>query len=93
MQVHVTSRKPIFDDRLGRLKAGDVVDLPEQKALFYIQRGEAVAYQTKVLQDRPSLGSGTQLSASPAAPVSQQTTASESEYGVKKTARKKKEAS
>lgn len=93
MKVHVVSNKAIFDDRLGRLNKGDVKDMPDHKANFYLRRGEVELYETKVIRDRPSEGAGKteQLSASPVAPVSQQTTANESESGVKKT-RKKKEA-
>ena len=92
MRIVITTRKPVFDDNLGRLKEGDVVDIVDHKANFYIQRGEAICYQTKVLQDRPCLAGGTteQLSASLPAQVLQQTIANESESGTKKRGRKPK---
>lgn len=58
MKIVITTRKPVFDDQLGRLKEGDVVDILDRKANFYIQEGLAMPYQTKVLQDRPLLDAG-----------------------------------
>lgn len=58
MRIVITTRKPVFDDKLGRLKEGDVVEVADRKAMFYIQRGEAMCYQTKVLQDRPCVADG-----------------------------------
>ena len=93
MKVHVISNKAIFDDRLGRLNKGDVKDMPDHKANFYLQRGEVELYETKIIRSRPfeAVGKTEQLSASPAAQVSPQTIVNESESGAKKT-RKKKEA-
>ena len=95
MKIIVTTRKPVFDDNLGRLKEGDIVDIADRKAAFYIQEGLAMCYQTKVMQDRPyqAVGATEQLSASPAVQASQQTIVSESEVGeqTKKRGRKKKE--
>ena len=93
MKVHVISNKAIFDDRLGRLNKGDIKDMPEHKANFYLQRGEVELYETKVIRDRPyeAAGKTEQLSASPVVQASPQTTVNESESGAKKT-RKKKEA-
>lgn len=95
MQIVITTRKPVFDDHYGRLKEGDVVEIQDRKANFYIQEGLAMPYQTKVMQDRPCLAAGTTepLSALPPARALPQTTVSESEVGEpKKRGRKKKEA-
>lgn len=95
MQITITTKKPVFDDVHGRLKEGDVIDVAAQKANFYIGQGLAMSYQTKVMQDRPSLGAGVTepLSALPVAPVLPQTTVSESEPGAKKKGRKPKQSS
>ena len=90
MKISITTRKPIFDDRAGKLSQGDTVEMPDHKAMFYIARGEAVHYETKVRHERPSMAAGAtqQSSASPVAQASPQTIASESEYGVKKRQKK-----
>lgn len=92
MEIQITTKKPVFDDQHGRLKQGQVIEVPQHKALFYIQRGEAVCYQTKVMQDRPyqAVGKVEQSSVLPPAQASQQTIATKLEDGVKKL-RKKKE--
>ena len=94
MQIVITTRKPVFDDSLGRLKEGDVVEIAERKANFYIQEGLAMPYQTKVMQDRPLLDAGKvePSSAAPAAQAYATKTLSESSDGAKKRGRKKKEA-
>ena len=89
MKVAITA-KAIYDDKFGRIVKGQTVDLPDHKARFYIERGEAEYYETKVLRDRPLLVAGEPLSASPAAQVSPQQTLSESDSGVKKRGRKPK---
>tara|TARA_R110000868_G_scaffold31576_4_gene115612 strand:- start:2508 stop:2729 length:222 start_codon:yes stop_codon:yes gene_type:complete len=53
MKIFIQSKKPLRDDKLGRLMHGDIVDLPEHKANFYLQRGEATTYETKIVIDRP----------------------------------------
>ena len=95
MQIVITTKKPVFDDNLGRLKEGDVVDILDRKANFYIQEGLAMPYQTKVLQDRPlpPAGATAQSSALPPAPPSQPMTANESSDGAKKRGRKPKQSS
>ena len=95
MKIVITTRKPVFDDQLGRLKEGDIVDLVDHKANFYIQRGEAMSYQTKVLQDRPLVGAGTveQSSALHQAPAYATKTLNESVDGEKKRGRKPKQSS
>jgi hypothetical protein len=55
MKVHVLSRV-IRDDRLGALKRGQIVDIPDHKAEFLRKKGEVEYYQTKVLRDRPRDG-------------------------------------
>jgi len=45
--------KAILDDKLGKLMKDEVVDLPDHKAKFYLERGDAVLYQTKVVHERP----------------------------------------
>jgi len=87
MKVAITA-KAIFDDKFGRLNKGQTVDLPDHKARFYIERGEAEYYETKVLRDRPLSVAGEPLSASPAAQVSFTQTLSESGVGEKKRGRK-----
>jgi hypothetical protein len=52
MKVSVTA-KVILDDKLGKLIKDQVVDLSDQKANFYIQRGDVILYQTKVVHERP----------------------------------------
>jgi hypothetical protein len=89
MKVSVTA-KTIFDDRMGKLTKGQVVDLPDHKAKFYIQRGEVEYYETKVLRERPYPAAGTPLSASPVAQVSPSQTFEQSESGVKRRGRKPK---
>lgn len=95
MKIEITTKKPVFDDAYGRMSQGQVVEMPDHKANFYIKEGLAMCYQTKVMQDRPCLAAGTTepLSALPPAQVLPQTIASESEIGEpKKRGRKKKEA-
>ena len=87
MKVSVTA-KAIYDDKLGRLNKGQVAEMPEHKARFYLERGEVEYYETKVLRDRPYQAAGTPSSASPVAQVSQPQTSSESDSGEKKRGRK-----
>ena len=94
MQITITTKKSILDDRLGRLRTGETYEMPDHKAMFYLQRGEAMLYQTKVMQDFPSVGAGKveQSCAQPVAQVSQPTTSNESESGEKKRGRKPKQS-
>lgn len=91
MKVAVTA-KLIRDDRLGQLRVGQVVDMLDHKARFYLARGEVELYETKVLRESPSMAVGAPLSASPAAPASQPQTLKPSGDGAKKRGRPKKEA-
>lgn len=86
-------KKVIFDDKLGKLTAGQVVDLPEHKAVFYIERKDAEAYETKVIRENPykAVGAMVQSSALPAALVLPEQTSSLSESGEKKRGRPKKD--
>lgn len=90
MQI-VIEAKVMYHDRLGKLTKGTTVDVPDGLASDWLRRGFAVRYETKVMQERPSLADGGTLSASPAAQVSQQQTLSESSIGAKKRGRPKKE--
>lgn len=94
MKITITTKKAILDDRLGRLVTGQSYEMPDAKALFYIQRGEAMAYETKVRQDYPlpDAGKVEQSSAAPAAPAYATKTLNESETGEKKRGRKPKQS-
>lgn len=85
-------KKAILDDKLGRLMHGQVVDLPDHKAQFYVARGDAELYKTKVFRENPSkaVGETKPLSASPAVLVLPEQTSSASETGVKRKGRPRK---
>lgn len=53
MKITMKSKRPLLDDKLGRLMHGDVVEMPEHKARFYLERGDASAYLTKVVDEAP----------------------------------------
>lgn len=55
MKVHVLSRV-LRDDKLGALRRGSVVDLPDQKAEFLRRKGEVEYYSTKVIREQPVVG-------------------------------------
>lgn len=82
-------KKIILDDKLGRLVGGQVVDVPEHKAHFYVARGDAELYETKVFRENPSkaVGETTPLSASPAVLVLPEQTSNSSASGEKKPAK------
>lgn len=82
--------KVVIDDRLGGLKKGQIVEVPDHKAMFYINEGLAETYQTKVMRDYPLLGAGKPLSASPVAQVLTKQTLNLSENGEKKRRKKTK---
>lgn len=92
MKIVITSKKQINDDIKGRLANNTVIDLPDHKAMFYIERGEAVRYETKVLQDNPLKidGGAAQSSASRQVEVSPRQTLKSSGNGEKKTQGRKK---
>lgn len=95
MKITITTKKKPIDDRLGCLEFNNTYDLPDHKALFYIHRGEAMLYETKVNQDFPCVADGltAQSSALDQGRAYVTKTVSESEIGEpKKRGRKKKEA-
>jgi hypothetical protein len=94
MKITITTKKAILDDRLGRLVTGQSYEMPDAKALFYIQRGEAMAHETKVRQDYPlpDAGKVEPLSALPAVQAYVTKTLNESELGEKKRGRKPKQS-
>lgn len=53
MKITMKSKRPLLDDKLGRLMHGDVVDMPEHKARFYLERGDAMSYEAKVVVEQP----------------------------------------
>lgn len=53
MKITMKSKRPLLDDKLGRLMHGDIVDMPEHKARFYLERGDATSYQAKVVVEQP----------------------------------------
>jgi hypothetical protein len=92
MKIVITSKKPINDDVKGRLANNTVIDLPDHKAMFYIERGEAVRFETKELQDNPlkTVGEAVQSSASHQGEVLKSKTLKSSSNGEKKTQGRKK---
>ncbi len=52
MQVEIKA-KLLYHDLLGRLKAGDVVDLPDAQANEFAKRGFVEIYETKVIKSEP----------------------------------------
>ena len=100
MKVTVKART-LLHDRLGRLRQGQTVEMPEAQAKEFLRRGFVEHYQTKVIHstaatpDNPSVGAGMDApsSALPVAPASPQTTSSESETGKRKRGRPRKDRS
>lgn len=94
MKVVITSKKPLMAAGIGRLPAGIPIELKDNLAMFFIERGEAVRAETKEAMDRPLVEDGEeqQLSSLPADQASAEETLSESETGVSmsKRGRKKK---
>lgn len=68
---------------LGSIAPGDVFECKPERAAQFIAEGRAEPYETKVIQPRP-MGTASSLSASQAAPASQQTIAKESKTGGKR---------
>lgn len=71
---------------------GQVVDLPDHKAMFYVARGDAELYEVKTFRENPykAVGETKPLSASPAVLVLPEQTSSASETGVKRKGRPRK---
>lgn len=82
MKIVITSKKLVLTQH-GRFPQGHTVDVPDQLALFLIERGEAVRFETKEAMNRPSqaVGATEPSSASPAAQVSPEQTPNESVSG------------
>lgn len=68
---------------LGSIAPGDVFECKPERAAQFIAEGRAEPYETKVIQPRPT-ETASSLSASQAAPASQQTIAKESKTGGKR---------
>ena len=94
MKIVITSKKSLVDDIKGRLPKDTVVDLPDHKAMFYIERGEAVRYETKVLQDNPlkTDGAEAQLSVAPQVEASHKPTLTRLKDGATKIRGRKKQS-
>lgn len=92
MKIVITSKKPIVDDVKGRLPKDTVVELPDHKAMFYIERGEAVRYETKVVSQDilKTDGVEAQLSVAPLDQASPEKTSILSKLGAKKKQTKTK---
>jgi hypothetical protein len=92
--MNVNIIKPvIYHDRLGALRKGRVVDLPEKQAQEFLRKGWVERYETKVIRERPIPADGREAlsSASQVAQASPSPTVSESEPGAKKRGRPRKE--
>ena len=92
--MKVEAIKPkLHHDKLGVLKKGRVVDLPDAQAQDFRSRGFVSVYETKVIDSRPfrPAGMDTPQSASLVGQVSAQTTLNESESGKKKRGRPRKD--
>ena len=93
MKIVVVTKKPVLT-QFGRLVHGLPVDVPPQLAKFLIDRGDAVAYETKERMDRPIEADGTAALSSAwhqGHPLQPQTL-SASEPGAKRRGRPRKEA-
>lgn len=86
MKVTVKART-LLHDKLGRLREGQVVELPENQAREFLRRGFVERYDTKVIHTdpQPPAGMEQQPSASPAGQASPSKTSSSSGRGKKKT--------
>jgi hypothetical protein len=85
MKVTVKART-LLHDKLGRLREGQVVELPEAQAREFLRRGFVEHYDTKVLQTNPQppVGEEQLPSVSPAGQASPSKTSSGSGRGKKK---------
>lgn len=86
MKVIVKART-LLHDKLGRLREGQIVELPDVQAADFLRRGFVERYDTKVIVTNPQPPAGTEQlqSASPAGQASTPTTSSASARGKKKT--------
>jgi hypothetical protein len=90
----VVKCRVLYHDRLGTLKQGQRVDLPDFQAADFLRRGFVERYETKVIRSVPfeTVGVPGLSSASPAVQASPQTTSKPSSDGAKRRGRPKKEA-
>lgn len=90
----VVKCRVLYHDRLGTLKQGQRVDLPDFQAAEFLRRGFVERYETKVIRSIPTETAGVpgSSSASPAVQASPQTTSKPSSDGAKRRGRPKKEA-
>jgi hypothetical protein len=95
MKIVYIANTPMLHDRIGRIMPGQTVEVPDFQAREWLRNGWAQLYETKVMQDRPSMAAGVMepSPALPAAPASQVETLNASEPGVKRRGRPRKEAS
>jgi hypothetical protein len=93
MKIVVVTKKPVLT-QFGRLPKDVPVEVNDHLARFLIDRGDAVAFETKEKMDYPPLAAGmmAQSSALPVAQASTETTSSASEPGAKRRGRPRKEA-
>lgn len=80
MQIVITTKKPVLLPS-GRLPSGVPVDVHPSIATMLIEKGEAVAVETKAAMDNLFTSAGVSQSALPADQASQSQTASESGNG------------
>lgn len=83
--MQVVIKKEVRHDRLGVLRVGRVVEVPEPWASRWLAAGAAERYETKVLRENPLpvAGAAVPLSASPAGPASPEKTSKPSTAGEK----------
>jgi hypothetical protein len=81
MKVHVL--KTFYHDKLGKVKIGKVVELPDTQAKEFLERGAVERYETKVIRQDPLPVAGvvTPSSALPVAQVSTKMTLKKSGRG------------
>lgn len=91
----VITLKEMFHPLKGRIRKGVEVELEDKVASMYVKMCAAEYYETKVVREFPSVGSGEMQpsSASPVAQASQQTIASELDSGAPKRRGRPKKAS
>lgn len=91
-QIVVTSKKPVLTMERGRLPMGVPVEVSDLLAKHLMEQGVAVLMETKERMDRPTEAAGLTApsSALPVAQVCAPTTSSESEPGVRRRGRPRK---
>jgi hypothetical protein len=84
MKIVITTKKPLYAvGHANRLQVGVPIEVSDHLGKFYIERGDAVAYEVKEQMDRPSEADGAAASSSalPLAQASQPQTSSLSDSG------------